>query len=104
MKKRRAKRARAPRKARGVRKPAAGDKKPKRAVPAKPVQIERPRNEGEAAGPPGPTLRSQSQLEIPRGHRARPLTAIEQAARLASARMERRIGRLLSRRVKLKFR
>jgi hypothetical protein len=57
-----------------------------------------------AADVSGPTLRSQSQLEIRLGRGARPLTAIEQAARLASARMERRIGRLLSRRVKLKFR
>jgi len=71
----------------------------------------RPRRRGKTAAkaaPPGaaqgPTLRSQSQLEIRLGRGARPLTATEQAARLASARMEGRIGRLLSRRVKLKFR
>jgi hypothetical protein len=56
-----------------------------------------------AAGPEGPTLKSQAQLEIRLGRGARPLTAVEEAARLASARMERRIGRLLWRRTKLKF-
>jgi len=58
----------------------------------------------DAAGSAGPTLRSQAQLEIRLGRGERALTATEQAARLASAQMERRIGRLLSRRVKLKFR
>ena len=57
-----------------------------------------------AAAPEGPTLRSQAQVEIRLGRGARPLTATEQAARLAGAQMERRIGRLLWRRVKLKFR
>lgn len=57
-----------------------------------------------AAPPEGPTLKSQAQLEIRLARGARPLTATEQAARLASAQMERRIGRLLSRRTKLKFR
>ena len=106
MKKPRAKRVRASRKARAASKTAPGGKKPKAAVRAKPVPAGGPGagGGGRAAGPPGPTLRSQSQLEIRLGHGARPLTAIEQAARLASAQMERRIGRLLSRRVKLKFR
>jgi hypothetical protein len=62
-----------------------------------------PQTERQVAKPEGPSLKSQAQLEIRLGHGARPLTAAEQAARLASARMERRIGRLLSRRVKLKF-
>lgn len=53
---------------------------------------------------PGPTLMSQMQIEIQFGRGAGALTATEQAARLASARVERRIGRLLSPRVKLKFR
>ena len=56
-----------------------------------------------AAPPEGPTLKSQAQLEIRLARGARPLTATEQAARLASAQMERRIGRLLARRVTLKF-
>jgi|GEM_PF-2716567 len=70
---------------------------PKTAVPAKPVPHDAP-------GPGSPTLRSQAQLEVRLERGARALTATEQAARLASAQMERRIGRLLSRRVKLKFR
>jgi len=70
---------------------------PKAAAAAKPVWRD-------VAAPEGPTLRSQTQLEIRRGRGERALTATEQAARLASAQMERRIGRLLSRRVKLKFR
>ena len=92
------------RKAPAGRKTAAKRKKTTAGVPPKAIQAEDQGKAGDAAGPPGPTLRSQSQLEIRMGHGARPLTAIEQAARLASARMERRIGRLLSRRVKLKFR
>ncbi len=94
----------AARKPPAVRETPARRKKPEAAVPAKAARTRAPRDKREAAGPPGPTLRSQAQLEIRLGHGARPLTAIEQAARLASARMERRIGRLLSRRVKLKFR
>jgi hypothetical protein len=71
--------------------------KPKTAASANPVPRDIP-------GPGSPTLRSQAQLEIRLERGARALTATEQAARLASAQMERRIGRLLSRRVKLKFR
>ena len=71
--------------------------KPKAAAPANPLPRDVP-------GPGSPTLRSQAQLEIRLERGARALTATEQAARLASAQMERRIGRLLSRRVKLKFR
>ena len=69
----------------------------KTAAPAHPVPPNPP-------GPGSPTLRSQAQLEVRLERGARALTATEQAARLASAQMERRIGRLLSRRVKLKFR
>jgi NADH:ubiquinone oxidoreductase subunit F (NADH-binding) len=43
------------------------------------------------------------QIELQLGRGAGALIATEQAARLARARVERRIGRLLSRRVKLKF-
>ena len=71
---------------------------------AQAVKPARPDVRGGAPTPEGPTLRSQAQLEIRLGRGERPLTAIEQAARLASAQMERRIGRLLSRRVKLTFR
>lgn len=85
-------------------KTTARRKKTAARVAPKAIRAGDPGKAGDAAGPPGPTLRSQSQLEIRMGHGARPLSAIEQAARLASARMERRIGRLLSRRVKLKFR
>jgi hypothetical protein len=74
-------------------------KKPKAA--ASTVQPALP---GDAPAPGSPTLRSQAQLEIRLERGARALTVTEQAARLASAQMERRIGRLLSRRVKLKFR
>ncbi|HLY22509.1 MAG TPA: hypothetical protein VKT83_08580 [bacterium] len=70
---------------------------PKAASPPKPVAHDSP-------GPGKPTLRSQAQVEVRLERGARALTATEQAARLASAQMERRIGRLLSRRVKLKFR
>jgi len=80
----------------------------KRKRPAKPkspaVKPVQPSVHGGAPRPQGPTLRSQAQLEIRFGRGERALTAIEQAARLASAQMERRIGRLLSRRVKLTFR
>lgn len=72
-------------------------------APAKP-KADATRTERPAAAPEGPTLRSQAQVEIRLGRGARPLTATEQAARLAGAQMERRIGRLLWRRVKLKFR
>ena len=80
--------------------------KRKRAVKpkARDVKPPQPNVQSAAPGPQGPTLRSQAQLEIRLGRGQRPLTEIEQAARLASARMERRIGRLLSRRVKLTFR
>jgi hypothetical protein len=83
-------------------KPAGAErvKKPK-AIAPKPVQSDLPRD---VPAPGSPTLRSQAQLEIRLERGARALTATEQAARLASAQMERRIGRLLSRRVKLKFR
>lgn len=87
-----------------ARKKAARRKKPKAAAPSKLVRRDTSETPSETGGPPGATLRSQAQLEIRLGRGARPLTATEQAARLASARMERRIGRLLSRRVKLKFR
>jgi len=76
---------------------------PKAAAKPKAAAAETP-TESHAAAPEGPTLRSQAQVEIRLGRGARPLTATEQAARLAGAQMERRIGRLLSRRVKLKFR
>lgn len=75
----------------------------KRARKRKAAAARPPRRRGDAAAPEGPTLRSQAQREIRLAGGARPLTAAEQAARLASARMERRIGRLLSRPVKLKF-
>jgi hypothetical protein len=75
-------------------------KKPKAAA-STPVQPALP---GGVPAPGSPTLRSQAQLEIRLERGARALTVTEQAARLASAQMERRIGRLLSRRVKLKFR
>jgi len=81
----------------------ADAKAAKKRTAAAPAAPRTPRDAGER-GPLGPTLRSRTQLEIRVGHGARALTATEQAARLASARMERRIGRLLSRGVKLKFR
>lgn len=90
----------APRKKAAVTPAPAKEKRPRRpkaAAAAKPVRRD-------IAAPEGPTLRSQAQLEIRLGRGERALTATEQAARLASAQMERRIGRLLSRRVKLKFR
>ncbi len=49
-------------------------------------------------------LRSPSQEAAPLARGARPLSATDQAARLASARMERRIGQMLGQRIKLKFR
>ncbi len=78
-------------------------RRPKAPAAANPTPRALPPRGGEQAGPGGPTLRSQAQLEIRLERGARALTATEQAARLASAQMERRIGRLLSRRVKLKF-
>jgi hypothetical protein len=96
----RSRRRAAPRKRRARRAPPAKAKRiatPKAASPPKPAAHDSP-------GPGKPTLRSQAQVEVRLERGARALTATEQAARLASAQMERRIGRLLSRRVKLKFR
>lgn len=95
---RRAKSAPRKKKARPAARPkATRTAAPKAAGPATPVPHDAP-------GPGSPTLRSQAQREVRLERGARALTATEQAARLASAQMERRIGRLLSRRVKLKFR
>lgn len=88
------------RKAAGRRRTRAAAKTGKKPSPA--AAPERTAHPDEARQ--GPTLKSRTQFEIRLGHGARPLTATEQAARLASAQMERRIGRLLWRRVKLKFR
>ena len=96
----RSRRRAAPRKRRARPAPPAKAKRtatPKAASLPKPVAHDSP-------GPGKPTLRSQAQVEVRLERGARALTATEQAARLASAQMERRIGRLLSRRVKLKFR
>jgi hypothetical protein len=99
---RRVKRASTPKDGRGASsaRPPKGGKKPKKA----PVSTQAERAPRQAPAPEGPTLKSQAQLEIRLGRGERALTPIEQAARLASAQMERRIGRLLSRRIKLKFR
>lgn len=96
----RSRRRTAPRKRRARPAPPAKAKRtatPKAASSPNPVAHDSP-------GPGKPTLRSQAQVEVRLERGARALTATEQAARLASAQMERRIGRLLSRRVKLKFR
>jgi hypothetical protein len=89
----------------GRRRPAARAAKAAKAPKPKAKPVAAPAQPQTLTPPvPGPTLASQTQIEIRLGGAAGPLTATEQAARLASARMERRIGRLLSRRVKLKFR